>query len=208
MPGQDPLRWDRHYHVTLLSDAHTRAFCDWAGLGDDAFRWVKTRTGFFDGETVHDLTSGLDFLKLPALPLSAKMRLATTILYASRVKDGDRLEGVPVRDWLVKLGGVPLFEKLWRPLLQAKLGEAWKESSAAFIWATIQRLYAARRSGIKEEMFGHPAGGYAAVMDGAAAELEKLGVELRTGVAVERIDAGRRVVLADDETLGPSTGSC
>ncbi|BAM04030.1 FAD-dependent oxidoreductase [Phycisphaera mikurensis] len=203
VPGQEALTWDRHYHVTLLSDAHTRAFCAWAGSGGSAFRWVKTRTGFFDGSMVHDLTSGLDFLKLPALPLHAKARLAATILYASRVTDGDRLENLPVRDWLVKLGGVTLFEKLWRPLLQAKLGDAWQESSAAFIWATIQRLYAARRSGIKEEMFGHPAGGYAEVMAGAARALEALGVELRTGVAVERISARRDVRLAGGETLGP-----
>ena len=203
VPGQEPLRWDRHYHVTLLSDAHTRAFYAFAGIPEADLRWVKTRTGFFDGRTVHDLTSGLDFLKLPALPMHAKLRLAASILYASRVTDGDRLEGVPVEDWLVKLGGRTLFERLWRPLLQAKLGGAWRESSAAFIWATIQRLYAARRSGLKEEMFGHPAGGYAAVMGGAAEALRELGVELRTGVAVERIDAERRVLLAGGEAAGP-----
>lgn len=202
VPGAAPLSWDRHYHVTLLSDAHTRAFCAFAGLGDADFRWVRTRTGFFDGKTVHDLTSGLDFLRLPALPMLAKFRLAATIVYASRLTDGDRLERIPVRDWLVKLGGATLFEKLWEPLLRAKLGMAWKRSSAAFIWATIQRLYAARRSGLKEELFGHPAGGYSAVMAGATASLEKLGVALRTGSAVERIGPDREISLGGGESLG------
>ena len=48
--------------------------------------------------------------------------------------------------------------------LRAKLGEAYRETSAAFIWATAQRLYAARRSGLKEEMFGYVPGGYARVL--------------------------------------------
>ena len=203
VPGQAPLRWDRHYHVTLLSDAHTRDFYAFAGVPGDDLRWVRTRTGFFDGRAVHDLTSGLDFLKLPALPLHAKLRLAASILYASRVTDADRLDRVPVEGWLVRLGGRTLFERLWKPLLQAKLGDAWQESSAAFIWATIQRLYAARRSGLKEEMFGHPAGGYAAVMAGAAEALGRLGVDLRTGAAVREIDAERRVRLAGGAASSP-----
>ena len=45
------------------------------------------------------------------------------------------------------------------PLLRAKLGDAYQAASAAFIWATIQRLYAARRSGLKKEMFGYVPGG-------------------------------------------------
>ena len=40
------------------------------------------------------------------------------------------------------------------------------EVAASFIWATIQRLYAARRSGLKKEMFGYVPGGYAHVLDG------------------------------------------
>ena len=34
-------------------------------------------------------------------------------------------------------------------LVGAKLGESYRETNAAFIWATIQRLYAARRTGLK-----------------------------------------------------------
>jgi hypothetical protein len=40
------------------------------------------------------------------------------------------------------------------------LGENYKNTSASFIWSTIQRMYAARRSGLKKEMFGYVNGGY------------------------------------------------
>ena len=42
--------WDRHYHVTLLSDMFLRGVLDDIGLGDQ-LEWVETKTGFYtDGE--------------------------------------------------------------------------------------------------------------------------------------------------------------
>ena len=56
-------------------------------------------------------------------------------------------------------------QKIWLPLLRAKLGESYQKTSAVFIWATIQRLYGARRSGLKKEMFGFVPGGYKNVIE-------------------------------------------
>jgi hypothetical protein len=44
--------------------------------------------------------------------------------------------------------------RIWLPLLKSKLGDNYRITSASFIWATIARMYAARRSGLKREMFG------------------------------------------------------
>ena len=119
----------------------------------DEFEWVETKTGFYtDGELV-SMSNTLEFLKFPPLDLISKLRLGGTIFYAARVKDWKALEKVSVEDWLTKLSGKKTFDKMWKPLLKAKLGEAYKETSAAFIWATIQRMYAARNSGLKKEMF-------------------------------------------------------
>ena len=45
-------------------------------------------------------------------------------------------------------------------MLKSKLGDNYKNTSAAFIWTTIQRMYAARKTGLKKEMFGYVTGGY------------------------------------------------
>jgi protoporphyrinogen oxidase len=92
-----------------------------------------------------------------------------------------------VETWLTRLSGSSAFERLWRPLLRAKLGEAWKESSAAFIWATIQRLYAARQAGLKKEMFGYVPGGYRTVVDRFRAKLEEKGVGIRLNARIEKV---------------------
>lgn len=40
------VTWDRHYHVTLLSDLRTRSEFERIGLADQ-MSWVTTRTGYF-----------------------------------------------------------------------------------------------------------------------------------------------------------------
>jgi protoporphyrinogen oxidase len=90
---------------------------------------------------------------------------------------------------LRKWSGERTFRKIWQPLLKAKLGECYRQTSAAFIWATISRMYAARHSGLKKEMFGYVPGGYARILERFAEALAEEGVELRTGCRVTRVES-------------------
>lgn len=178
--------WDRHYHVTLLSDSYTRG--ELAALGlDDEVRWVETKTGYYADGALSSVSNSVEFLRLPSLSLVDKARLATTILYGSRVKNWRSLEQQSVESWLRRWSGSQTFDRFWLPLLRAKLGESYRESSAAFIWATIQRLYAARKSGLKKEMFGYVPGGYARILDTYAKFLIDAGVSLEVGRPVTSI---------------------
>jgi protoporphyrinogen oxidase len=191
----DGVVWDRHYHVTLLSDTHLRALLSELGLEHD-IKWVETRTGCYSGGKLYPISNSLEFLRFPLLTLVDKMRLAGTILYGSKVRDWQRLENIPVERWLTAWSGRHTFERFWLPLLRAKLGESYRESSAAFIWAVIQRLHAARRAGLGKEMFGYVPGGYARVLERFAVVLDAEGVQLRLGAPVaciERDDANIRV---------------
>jgi protoporphyrinogen oxidase len=179
--------WDKHYHVTLLSDSWTRKIVGELGL-ENEFEWVETKTGFYTDGKLVSMSNTLEFLKFPPLDLISKLRLGGTIFYAARVKDWKALEKIIVEDWLTKLSGKKTFEKMWKPLLKAKLGEAYKETSAAFIWATIQRMYAARNSGLKKEMFGYIRGGYARVLQRFAEVLQEKGVEIRLNSRVDLVE--------------------
>jgi protoporphyrinogen oxidase len=174
-----PWTWDRFYHVILMSDLHTRGLLGELGLVEH-LRWGTTRTGFYVDGRLHSLSNSLDFARFPPLSLVDKARLAWTITYASRVRDWRALEAIPVTEWLERLSGPRVLERIWLPLLRAKLGENYRHASAAFIWAIIARMYAARRSGLKQERFGYVDGGYALVLDRFQAHLDMLGVETRT----------------------------
>jgi protoporphyrinogen oxidase len=174
----EDLLWDRHYHVTLLSDSNTRRILSDLEL-EQSMRWVTTKTGFSANGKLVSMSNALEYLALPGMSMLDKVRVAGTIILGSKVTDWRKLEKMPVEEWLTRYSGKTAFQRLWRPLLEAKLGDRWKDSSAAFIWATIQRLYAARRTGLKREMFGYVPGGYACVVRAFEEKLRSVGVEIR-----------------------------
>ena len=182
------VTWDRHYHVILSSDVHLLALLDRLGLTDD-LRWVETRTGVLSGGRLFSVSNAIEYLKYPPLRMIDKMRMAWTILYGSRLKNWRSLELIPVEDWLRRHSGDRAFETFWLPLLRAKLGDNYRRTSAAFIWTTIQRLYAARRSGLKKETFGYVTGGYGRIIGRFEQELMERGVELRLETRVSGIRA-------------------
>ena len=173
--------WDRHYHVTLLSDRHLRGLLCRTRPRAGAWRGSRRAPAAIPTAACIPSPTAVEFLRFPPLALIDKIRLGATILYGSKVRNWQRLENVPVEQWLTAWSGRRTFERFWLPLLRAKLGESYRQASAAFIWATIQRLYAARRTGLKKEMFGYVPGGYARILERFAEVLGTEGVELRLG---------------------------
>lgn len=182
------VTWDRHYHVTLLSDSYLRDFLRDLGLESEV-RWVETKTGFYTDGKFYSMSNTGEFLRFPPLSLWQKLRLGGTIFYASKVKDWKSLESIPVADWLRRLSGKKTFEKIWLPLLRAKLGDSYKKVSASFIWAYISRMYKARRTGLKKEMFGYVRGGYARILQRSEEVLQASGVTLEMESRVEQIES-------------------
>jgi protoporphyrinogen oxidase len=183
----DGITWDRHYHVILLSDAHLRGILRELDL-EREMRWVVTRTGCYSGGQLYSVSNSVEFLRFPALRLVDKLRLGATMAYAARIRDARALDRIPVEAWLTRLSGRRAFERFWLPLLRSKLGDNWRDTSAAFIWATIARLYAARRSGLKREMFGYVRGGYARILSRFEQTLEDQRVQLRFATPVARME--------------------
>jgi len=178
--------WDRHYHVTLHSDTHLRSLLAELRL-EDELQWKRARTGFFAESRLHSMSSAMEFLRFPPLNLIEKARLGVTILRASRIQDSSELEKIPVQRWLETWSGKAVTRKLWLPLLRAKLGDGYRETSAAFISNTIARMYSARRTSTKAEMFGYVPGGYARILKSFEELLTRSGVSIRLGQPVRAV---------------------
>ena len=179
-------QWDRFYHVVLLSDLHTRGLLKELGL-EHRLRFGTSRTGFYTDDKLHGMSNAWEFLKFEPLSLIDKTRLAMTISMAGRIRRPERLEKILAIDWLTRWSGKRVVEKIWKPLLKSKLGDNYRHASAAFIWAIIARLYAARRSGLKREQFGVIDGGYAIVVHALLRRLDELGVAVRTGTPIKTV---------------------
>jgi protoporphyrinogen oxidase len=197
------ITWDKFYHVILLSDSKVQELLKQLNLADQ-FVGVETKTGFYTDGQLYSMSNSWEFLKFPPLGLLNKLRLGFTIFYASKIKDWKALEHINVVDWLTKLSGRRTVEKIWLPLLRSKLGESYKVASAAFIWSIIARMYAARRSGLKKEMFGYVRGGYAKILEAFATQLQSQNVELLLNTKVRSVQQDGpavRVQLHDDTAL-------
>ena len=180
--------WDRHYHVTLLSDTYLRTLLSELGL-EREIQWVQTKTGFYTDGKLYSMSNTIEFLRFPPLGLWDKFRLGLTIFYTSHIKNWQRLEQIKVEDWLNQWSGKRTMERIWLPLLRAKLSDNYKKASAAFIWAIIARMYAARRSGMKKEMFGYVPGGYARILNALGKKLEQAGVGVQLNHRVKRVES-------------------
>src|SRR5919108_3993870 len=179
--------WDRFYHVILPSDTHLISFLKDIGLGEQ-IRWSRTLTGVYVDQRFYSVSSSWEFLRFPLVSLWGKFRLALTILYCSRIRNWQRLEKITVEDWLIKTCGRTTYEKMWKPLLLAKLGESYRRVSAVFVWTYITRLFSARdASAQSKESFGYVSGGYKTVWSRVEELIRSAGGEIRTGVAVHSI---------------------
>jgi len=196
--------WDRFYHVVLLSDLKTRALLEELDL-QHRLRFGDSRTGFFTDGTLHGMTGPLEFLRFKPLGWIDKARLAFTIAMAGRIRNPARLERITAVDWLTRWSGKRVVEKIWLPLLKSKLGDNTRYASAAFIWAIIARLYAAKRAGVRQEKFGVIDGGYAIVMHGLLRRLDKLGVTVITETPIAEVRSDEH---ASEVVLGNGTRQC
>ena len=180
------FEWDKFYHVILPTDTQLIALLDELGLASE-IHWARTRTGFYVDDRLHSISDNLEFLRFPLLSLVSKGRLAWTLLRASRIEDWRALETITVEEWLIRTSGREAFDKLWKPLLLAKLGPHYRRVSAVFIWSYAKRLFSAREGSASAEHLGHVTGGYRRVFEALRSAIESAGGSVECGCRVERI---------------------
>ena len=60
--------------------------------------WVETQTGVFAEGKLFSVSNTMELLRFPVLGWLDVLRLGGTIFYASRIRDWQRLERIPVAD--------------------------------------------------------------------------------------------------------------
>ncbi len=182
-----PFVWDRFYHVILPSDLALVGFLRRIGLAD-RLQWRGSRTGYYVDGKLWSLSNAWEFLRFPLLSPWNKLRLAWTVLHCSRLSDWRLLERVTVEEFLVRLSGRSTFEKFWKPLLLAKLGEHYRRVSAVFIWTYVKRLFSARDPATQKEQLGYVSGGYRTVFQALERRIAAAGGRVATGVEVTSVE--------------------
>jgi protoporphyrinogen oxidase len=181
----DGHRVDRFYHVILPTDDRVRGLAEELGLGD-RFRFRPTGVGFYDDGRLFSMNSLREFLTFPLLPLHDRLRLASFVLRCQLTSDHDELDDTPLEDWLLKLCGRRIVERMWRPLLDSKFDGRFDDLPATYLWARTRRMSKTRDSAGREIM-GWLEGGYETLIEALVQRIRDLGGEIHAGTAVDQI---------------------
>ena len=180
---------DRFYHVVLPTDDRVIGLASELGLGD-SFRFRPTKVGVYGDGTLLSMTSPREFLAFPLLRFADRLRLAQFIARCQLKKTHDDLDEIPLLDWLRRLCGRRVVERLWEPLLDSKFDGRYDDLPATYIWSRSRRMSTTRDRGGREVM-GWPRGGYQRLIDALEQRIVALGGEVRAATAVDRIVGGR-----------------
>lgn len=180
---------ERFYHCVLPTDEALLALFSEIGVSD-LVGWTRTRTGFLSEGKLLEMTTTRDFLAFPVIGLMDRFRLAWTLLYCGNIARWRWLDKESVGPFLRRHGGRRLFDKVWEPLLQSKLGPGYERFAATFIWATAKRMMMARKAKGRSEKLGFVRGRYDRVFEALRKEIESRGGRVSTGQRVEGIAPG------------------
>ncbi|HEV7616040.1 MAG TPA: FAD-dependent oxidoreductase [Solirubrobacterales bacterium] len=195
---------DRFYHVITPADERMIAMAGEVGLGDQ-LRFNPVGAGFFADGEMHDFNGVGDLLRFSPLSPPARLRLGLFVAQCQLRSSYDKLETIPLEDWLRRICGKQVWERIWKPLLDSRFDGDPSGLPATYLWARTRRMSGARESGSGGEKMGHIVGGHQRLIDAMVARARELGVETRTDAAVSGLalneDGAVTGVELDGETL-------
>lgn len=174
---------DRFYHVITPADSRMIAMAEEVGLGEE-LRFTPVGAGFFAEGEMHDFNGIGDLLRFSPLSPPARLRLGWFVAQCQLRSSYDKLEQIPLEDWLRRHCGRQVYERIWKPLLDSRFDGDPSGLPATYLWARTRRMSGARGKGGGEEM-GYIVGGHQRLIDAMVSRAEELGVEARTDAPVK-----------------------
>jgi protoporphyrinogen oxidase len=187
---------ERFYHCILPDDdALVRLIHD-VGLGAELL-WRETSMGFMYRRRIYPMNTPLDLLRFAPLSILDRLRMGMMGIRARVHGLRPELDDIPAEEWVRRLAGDRAFEILWRPMLEAKIGDSYPALPALWLSSRMNR----EKSGPRE-VKGCLRSGYRSLIDGLEQALRQQGAEIRlcTRVAAIERSGERMAVRLEDGT--------
>jgi protoporphyrinogen oxidase len=185
---------ERFYHCILPEDEALLGFI--RGLGLDAeLLWRRTDMGFMYQKQVYPMNTPMDLLRFSPLSIIDRLRMGLMGIRARRDGMNPALDNMEVDRWIKGQVGERAFNILWKPLLEAKIGDGYPGIPALWLSSRMSR-----EKSTKLEVKGCLKRGYRSLIDGFERALLGRGasIRMRTRVsAIERDGEAMVIVLAD-----------
>lgn len=178
---------EKFYHHWFTSDRHIAAIA--AQIGHEADIVTRSsRTGMYYSGNFFRLSTPMDLLRFPAIPLASRIRTGLATLAIRRKKNWRSLESLTARDWLRSLFGQAATEVIWEPLLIGKFGQYANDVSAVWFWNKLSLRGGSRGKG-GAEMLSYYRGGFGALARHIGERIEQLGGKIRTSMGANSVSS-------------------
>lgn len=163
------LEFDGHnleyfYHFLCKPDNDYFDYLDKLGIVDQ-LKWQDGVTKFFYEGTMYPFSTPLDLIRFGAMPIWSRIRFGANIIRNRLYKNGQSLDQVPARQWLIESIGHRAYSIIWEPLLKIKFGKYADHISAAWIWHRIWRVAKSREYIWSKEQLGYLKDGTQTLVD-------------------------------------------
>jgi protoporphyrinogen oxidase len=182
----DGARLDRFYHTILSSDLSMQRLIEESGV-KDRLHFTATKQGFYDNGQIYPFNTPVDFLLFPPLNLFQRFRLGLQVIYAQFESRWEKMDEIPVEDWLIRVSGRGVYNKVWKPLLRAKFDSTSENVPATYIWSRLRRMMGTREGVTSTEMMCYLENGYYTLIEALARRCEAQGVAFHLRAPIEEI---------------------
>ena len=197
----DGGRVDRFYHVILPTDDRVIGLAREVGL-DTALEFTPTGVGFFHSGRLDSISSIGEFLRFSLLSPLQRVRLGAFVAYCQAIPGWSRIDRYGLVDWIRRCAGAGVYERMWRPILEAKFDGDLEGLSATWLWQRTRRMSGARRRG-SQEVCGALEGGYQTLVDRLAERVTAGGGRIVTGTPVAAVTPGDAPSITVDGEVRP-----
>lgn len=179
------------YHHLFMSDRAIVELIHELGI-EDALVWIDSNVGYFADGRIYPLTSATDLLKLGFIPFIDRVRIGLVTLYLQRTTEESgkwkRFECITAWEWLRRALGPRAFERVWAMQLRAKFGPRAEEVAMSWFWNKVFLRTQSRPGLLAREQLGYIMGSFNVLIDQLAEACRDLGVDIRSGTGVERLE--------------------
>lgn len=168
---------EKFYHHLFRSDTSAVALINEMDLGDKLI-WPRPTTSTLIGGKRYQLDSPSSVLRFPPLSVADRLRLAAGLGYLRLEPNYHRLEHTTADAWIRKWMGSRVHDVLWRPLLESKFGDRYRDIAMSWFWARVH---------LRSPSLGYLRGGFQQLYDTLVERIHSLGGEVHLGTEVKEM---------------------
>ncbi|MFA9216864.1 MAG: NAD(P)/FAD-dependent oxidoreductase [Sphingomonadaceae bacterium] len=179
---KDGVTIEKFYHHWFDNDVYVPQLVKELGMEGDVVI-MPSKTGMYFNGKHWRLSTPLDLLRFSPLPLLDRIRLGLMVLKVRKVKDWKAIEHLTIQEWLEPLCGKNAYRVVWKPLIENKFNVYQDAINAVWMWKKLV-LRGSTRDAKGGEQLAYFKGGFGRLAEAMAAEIRKLGGEIRYGAPV------------------------